>query len=69
VPGSPAERAGLRRGDEIVGLDDRRIDDPQAVSDAVGARQPGDRVKLRVRRGGATQELDARLGLRPKGTP
>jgi putative serine protease PepD len=69
VPGSPAERAGVRAGDIIVGVGDTPVDDPQDVADAVKDREPGEDLDVRVRRGTGEQELDVTLGVRPPGTP
>jgi len=43
--GSPAEAAGLVAGERIVGLGERRYDDPRALIDAISAR-PGEAVDL-----------------------
>jgi len=49
VSGSPAERAGLRDGDEILAIDGVRVDEWQDVVDEVSAR-PGARLVVSVRR-------------------
>ena len=49
--GSPAVAAGLRPGDVITALADRRISSPEDLSSAVRAHKPGDRVELRWQRG------------------
>ncbi|HVL05843.1 MAG TPA: trypsin-like peptidase domain-containing protein [Acidimicrobiales bacterium] len=49
--GSPADAAGLRAGDVITALGDRRISSPEDLSGAVRAHRPGDRVELRWQRG------------------
>jgi putative serine protease PepD len=69
TPGGPAERAGLRAGDEIVQVDDQRVGDPEDVSKGVSARTPGDRIEVRVRRGGAQETIEVTLGIRPQGGP
>ena len=44
--GSPAQQAGLRRGDEIVAIDGQNVRDRQDVMDDLHDRQPGERVSL-----------------------
>jgi putative serine protease PepD len=50
VPGSPAEEGGLRVGDVIVALDDRRIARMPDLTVALRSHAPGDRVDVTVRR-------------------
>jgi regulator of sigma E protease len=51
VPGSPAERAGLREGDEIVAVDGAPVADFEGLVGRVQPR-PGERIVLDVRRDG-----------------
>jgi regulator of sigma E protease len=53
LPGSPAERAGLREGDEIVAVDGEPVGDFAALVARVQPR-PGARLELSVSRGGET---------------
>lgn len=62
--GSPAEAAGLRAGDVIVGFDGREIADIYAFTYALRARIPGDTVKIEVLRDGQRVTLTAVLGVR-----
>jgi len=50
VPGSPADRAGLRRGDVILDVKGRPATDPRALYAALGALRPGESVPLYVHR-------------------
>jgi membrane-associated protease RseP (regulator of RpoE activity) len=64
VPGSPAERAGLRAGDAILAMDG----DPQPAARLAGRAPrlaPGDRVRLRIRRDGSDRELTVVADRRP----
>ncbi len=61
-PGSPAEKAGLRRGDVILEVARRPADDPANLYRVLGALKPGESVLIYVHRagggsGGANQYL------------
>ncbi|MGA7382421.1 MAG: SpoIIE family protein phosphatase [Terriglobales bacterium] len=55
--GSPAERAGLRVGDRVIGINGRALDTDIASSDAYLHGRPGDAVELTVERAGAPKPL------------
>jgi membrane-associated protease RseP (regulator of RpoE activity) len=58
--GSAAKRAGIRAGDVITRLDDKRI---ESADDLIEAVRSGDgRVTVRVMRHGSSQSLEATLG-------
>lgn len=52
-PGGPADLAGIREGDVIVGIGDYTLQNLAQLQSAVGARKPGDSLALRVVRGDA----------------
>ncbi len=59
VEASPAERAGLREGDVIIGIGRRAIDNLQGYADALRALTPGERITVRFVRDGETQSVAA----------
>lgn len=63
--GSPADAAGLRAGDLITAVDGKAVDGAAALSSAVKANEPGDRVRLQVLRGAADMTLEATLTTQP----
>jgi putative serine protease PepD len=65
IDGGPADDAGLRPGDRIVAIGDTTVTQSADISPAVTARKPGDKVKLRINRGGNERTLDVTLGTRP----
>lgn len=64
VDGSPATEAGIREGDIVVEFEGAVIRDPQALTQRIHARRPGDTVTLTVIRDGVDQILEVELGRR-----
>lgn len=64
-PGGPAEAAGLRRGDLLVGSGEYEIRSLSCLAEAIGAGTGG--IALRVRRGDQTTELTIPPGSWPPG--
>ena len=62
--GTPAEAAGIRAGDVVIGMDRDTIANLQDYFNALARHQPGDRVEVRVRRGDQVLTLPAVLGRR-----
>jgi putative serine protease PepD len=64
--GTPADDAGLKSGDVVVGLDGKPITDGIGLIVAIRTHQPGETVTLTVRRDGKQQKLrvtlDAKVG-------
>lgn len=65
IPGSPADKAGLKQRDIITAIDDTKIDQTHSLSSLLGTHQPGDKVKLTVVRDGKTLHINATLGTLP----
>ncbi|MGQ0678710.1 MAG: S1C family serine protease [Actinomycetota bacterium] len=61
VSGSPAEQAGIQVGDVIVRIGSTVIEDSDDAGNAIGARKPGDRIRLTVARGPEEVEVTATL--------
>jgi aminopeptidase YwaD len=61
APNGPAERAGLRAGDVIVGLEGEAVEDLGALQAALERRKAGDEVAVQVRREGETLRFAVRL--------
>jgi len=62
VKDSPAHKAGIKRYDVIVGVDDGPIKDGRGLIKAVSGRKPGDKVKLWVIRNGEKTQVPVVLG-------
>ncbi len=61
LPGTGADRAGLRMGDTVFEVDGQRVTGLHSFRRAIAGMHGGDTVRLRVRRG--DQELDLRATL------
>lgn len=61
-PESPAAAAGLQTGDVIVKVADKDVEGYQTLIETLGAAKAGDKLKLTVKRGESTMEIEATLG-------
>jgi putative serine protease PepD len=61
----PAASAGLQVGDVVTAVDGTAVGSSDALVSAVDAHKPGDKVTLKVRRGGDTRDVRVTLGTRP----
>jgi hypothetical protein len=60
-PDTPAARAGVQPGDVLVRWGTQEIGDVEEWTRLLGEHQPGDKVRITVRRGGELLELEVRL--------
>src|SRR5581483_9152758 len=60
-----ASKAGVKVDDIITQIDDKKIEDVEAMMDLLQHMKPGDEVTLHIKRGKETKELKATLGKRP----
>jgi serine protease Do len=61
-PGSPAEKAGVKKGDVLLSLDGKPVADPMELRRLVRDVEAGRTVTLEVWREGAARKLTATLG-------
>jgi serine protease Do len=59
---TPAARAGIKRGDLILKVDDTEIEDASDLKNTIGALPPGKKVKLTVERNKKTKVVEVKLG-------
>ncbi|MDB5570317.1 MAG: Protease Do [Hyphomicrobiales bacterium] len=69
IPQSPAEAAGLKRGDVIVSVDNVTVTDPEAFGFRMGTRELGGAASLGVLRNGKPVSLQVRLQAAPETPP
>ena len=60
-PASPAERAGLVKGDAIIAVDGKPIENPAQLRNLVGLMPIGHEIDVRYRRGGEIGEATVRI--------
>lgn len=65
APGGPAQEAGLQMGDVIVELDGEDVRDADDFISRIRTEEIGSTVALEVKRGGATENINVRLGEMP----
>lgn len=66
VEGSPAESAGLQRGDVVVGVNGKPVDGAQDLSRRIGNTAPGTQVSLDLMRKGQAESVEVPLGAMPE---
>jgi S1-C subfamily serine protease len=65
APQSPAAIAGVAEGDVIIALEDRSVDNADALSRLLSTRAPGARLVIDIVRGDAQLRLSAVVGTPP----
>jgi len=66
-PDSPADKAGLKDGDVIVGIEDQTIDQEHPLDATLAEYAPGQTIQLHVIRAGKDLTIPLTLGTRPDG--
>ena len=64
IPGSPAEKAGVKAGDIIIKFNDQPVKDHSHLKNLVGKEKPGTSAKLTVFRDKKTIDLNVKIGER-----
>ena len=64
-PGSPAEKGGLRRYDVIVAFNGEKVKGPDDVRKRIQSSRPGDTLKLGLKRGADSLDVQVTLGSVP----
>jgi len=69
ISGSPADDAGLKKGDVITAVDGRSVSSVADVRGALQDKSTGDKVIFSVRRDGQEEEVAVTLGRRAEALP
>jgi serine protease Do len=67
VPDSPAEKAGLQRGDLVTRIDGAEVKDANDLMNRVALLIPGSKAELTVIRGGKERKITVSVGKRDEG--
>jgi len=62
VPGSPADKAGLKRGDVIVEVDGKKVKDDLDLTMKIRSHLAGDKVAIKILRDGSERKISVVLG-------
>jgi putative serine protease PepD len=65
VDGAPADRAGLRAGDQVTAVDGDQIESGDELREKIDAKRPGDKLTLTITRSGDERTVEVTLGERP----
>jgi serine protease Do len=61
TPGSPAEKAGIKKGDVITKVNETKIESPESLFETIHSLKAGDKVKVSFMRDGKEQTVTATL--------
>jgi len=67
-PGGPADRAGIRRGDILVGVESRAFTDSTEMLNLIAALKPGEQATLKIVRDHQEKQVKIQVGTRPRPT-
>ena len=63
--GSPAEKAGIQRGDVIIEYDGKEVPDPTALRNMIAGTSPHQTVVIKIQRGGKVKTVNSAIGELP----
>jgi serine protease Do len=63
--GSPADKAGIKRGDVILEFNGHKINETEELPRVVAVTPPGTEVKIKALRGGSEKDFSVKLGVLP----
>ena len=66
IRSSPAEKAGVRRGDILIAIDGQPVESWSGMLETVAGLPPGKIVQIRLMRDGTAISLQLKIGKRPK---
>jgi serine protease Do len=66
MEGTPAEKAGLKNGDLVVGFEERQVTETRLLQRLIAAAGPGRDVRLTILRAEGRRRLDVKLASMPR---
>jgi len=60
--GSPADKAGLKKDDVVILIDNKKVEDPQDVKNIIGFTAPDTEVQFTIIRGGKEKKVTVKVG-------
>jgi S1-C subfamily serine protease len=66
VEDSPAAKAGIRQGDQVLTVDGRKVMSRTTILERIWARKPGEKMKLKIKRGEEELEVEVELAKHPE---
>ncbi len=70
TPGSPADKAGIKRGDVVVEFEGKKIDDVSDLTSMAAVAEPGTEVKIKLIHDGKPRDVTVKLAEAPdEGVP
>lgn len=61
VPGSPADKAGLKKGDIVIAINGQPVDTSTKLSNSIALMRVGDKVILHIFRNGQKKTIETRI--------
>lgn len=59
---SAAQKMGLKKGDVIIKVDDKKINEENSITEVIRSKKPGDKVTVTFLRDGKEQKMTTELG-------
>lgn len=68
TPNSPAQESGIRRGDILLEMNGRPVENSNQLRNSISMMQPGTEIKLTMLRGGSERDVTVKLAEMPTET-